>query len=67
MTTPEPKQNLTPMEAVAYLAAKGVQISYRTMKRWMQQGLVRVGRVKGRSRWVSRASLDEMAEGDDLD
>lgn len=67
MTTPDQKQNLSIPEAVAYLAGKGIQTSYRSLKRWIRLGMVTVGKVRGRTRWVTRASLDKLAEGEQLD
>lgn len=62
-----PKPNLTIPEALAYLAEKGVQTSYRSLRRWISFGIVRVVKVRGRSRWVSRASLDELTKGVDVE
>lgn len=60
----EEKENLKIPDAVAYLAKKGVQTSYRSLKRWIRLGMVTVGKVRGRTRWVTRASLDKLAEGE---
>lgn len=65
MQTPASKENLTLKEALEFLASRGIQTSYRSLKRWIGMGILKVSKVRARTRWISRASLDEFSEGKD--
>ncbi|HEU4951700.1 MAG TPA: hypothetical protein VFT46_07095 [Holophagaceae bacterium] len=67
MSIPNTKQNLTLAEAVVYLSEKGVQTSYRSIKRWIRFGMLQVVKVRGRARWVTRESLDDLVGGTDAE